>query len=206
LKNRIFQLRIISRMKRKAATMLGSSFRVILSASLLLAINHAGTSAEDLNPAQSENEIKATFLYNFANYIKWPDDVFEGPDDPLIMCVLGNNESIVTAFESMKNMKIKDRELKTHYCSSFDNVGECHILYICKPDNGDLAHILHSMKNKKVLTVSDIDGFAQHGGMIELINAKNKIRFAINIDASKSSGFEISSKLLRLAKIVKEKS
>jgi hypothetical protein len=56
-----------------------------------------------------------------------------------------------------------------------------------------------------MLTVSDIDEFAERGGMITLNKAKNKIRLEINLDAADHSGLKVSSKLLKIAKIIKGK-
>jgi hypothetical protein len=59
------------------------------------------------------------------------------------------------------------------------------------------------VKELPVLTVSDARGFAQAGGMIELYEDNGRMRFAINIDTLQKSGVKLSSRLLDLARIVK---
>ncbi len=54
------------------------------------------------------------------------------------------------------------------------------------------------------MTVGDVKGFAQLGGIINFIIVKNKVRFEINMKAAEEAGLKISSKLLRLARIVQE--
>lgn len=60
------------------------------------------------------------------------------------------------------------------------------------------------VRNWNALTISDIEGFAERGGVIGFIALENKIHFAINVDAAERMGLKISSQLLRLAKIVKD--
>ncbi len=45
--------------------------------------------------------------------------------------------------------------------------------------------------------------FANRGGIIKLFKAGTKIKFEVNIDAANAANLKISSKLLNLAKIVK---
>ena len=49
-----------------------------------------------------------------------------------------------------------------------------------------------------------MENFARKGGVVHLFAAGNKIRFAINVDAAERNGLQVSSKLLKLAKIVKD--
>lgn len=66
-----------------------------------------------------------------------------------------------------------------------------------------LTVILEAVKGSGVLTVADTEGFLDAGGMINLLlDPDRKICFEINLDATRQSGLEVSSKLLRLAKRV----
>ena len=49
--------------------------------------------------------------------------------------------------------------------------------------------------------MSDIEGFAELGGMIELFTEKSKVRMRINLEAVKAANLKISSKLLRVAEV-----
>jgi hypothetical protein len=53
-----------------------------------------------------------------------------------------------------------------------------------------------------VFTVADQEGFARAGGTANFFRADNRIRFEINPLAAKKAGLKISSRLLRLAKVV----
>ena len=61
-----------------------------------------------------------------------------------------------------------------------------------------------AIKTLPVLTVSDGKGFSQAGGIIELYVEGGRMRFAINVDAAERSGLRLSSRLLGLAKVVRD--
>jgi hypothetical protein len=66
------------------------------------------------------------------------------------------------------------------------------------------AERLGSLKTLPVLTVSDRKGFAESGGIIELYVDGGRVRFAINVDAVERSGLRLSSRLLGLAKVIRD--
>jgi hypothetical protein len=53
-----------------------------------------------------------------------------------------------------------------------------------------------------VLTVADIDGFLDEGGMIQFLFENDRVRFAIDVNAASRAKLKISSKLLSLAHVV----
>ncbi len=65
--------------------------------------------------------------------------------------------------------------------------------------------ILSKIKGLPILTVAESSNFCQSGGIVNFILVKNKVRFEINVDAAKRTGMKISSKLLKLSKIIKER-
>lgn len=79
---------------------------------------------------------------------------------------------------------------------------KCHVLFVGKSEDKQLVRILDRLRDWNVLTVSDIGDFAQRGGIIGLTKKEDKIHFEINLDASKMAGLRISSRLLKLARIV----
>ena len=64
--------------------------------------------------------------------------------------------------------------------------------------------MVDEMKGASILTVGDGEDFARGGGVIGLFIEDGRMRFAINSDAAQRAGLRLSSKLLSLAKIVKE--
>jgi len=75
----------------------------------------------------------------------------------------------------------------------------CHILFISNSEKGRLPQIIKQLSGSSVLTVGEMPGFTETGGMINFVLEGTKIRFQINNDAANSAGLKISSKLLNLS-------
>jgi hypothetical protein len=58
------------------------------------------------------------------------------------------------------------------------------------------------LKDRPILTVSEIEDSADRGVGVRFIMENNKIRLRINTDSLKESGLAMSSKILRLAELV----
>jgi len=79
----------------------------------------------------------------------------------------------------------------------------CQILYIAGSERGSYRSLEIITKKNPVLTISELAGFVQAGGIVELNDAKGKIQFDINLDVAFFNGLTISSRLLSLAHYIK---
>ncbi|MEO7767255.1 MAG: YfiR family protein, partial [Ferruginibacter sp.] len=80
-------------------------------------------------------------------------------------------------------------------------IDDCHILFIAQKETVEIQNVLEYVNNRSTLTVGDAANFTTIGGMIAFITVHNKIRFQVNVKATKAAELVISSKLLRLAEI-----
>lgn len=149
--------------------------------------------------------IKAAFLYNFAKFVEWPAESFKDDLSPLNLYVLGEDPFGAT-LDSIKDKTIRGRKLAIKRCNKIEEVEGCHILFVSASEKGNLRHILNALRNSNVLTVSEIEGFARLGGIINFIITKKRIHFEINPDEAQRSKLKISSQLLKLAHIVTSES
>ena len=151
---------------------------------------------------QREYEIKAAYLYNFINYINWPEEALPAAGGTITIGVIGQNP-FGSALAPLAGKRIKGRILAVKECASPADAANCQIVFISPSEKQRLPEILEGLKDAKVLSVSEIDGFAERGGMINFISDRNKVRFEINSEAARRTGLTISSELLKLARIVK---
>ena len=77
-----------------------------------------------------------------------------------------------------------------------------HILFISASEKKRLPQLLASLHGFSALTVADMDGFLEQGGMIQLFSENNRVRFDINVNAATRANLKLSSKLLSLARAV----
>jgi len=75
-------------------------------------------------------------------------------------------------------------------------------LYIGESGRQDFKRLLTLLEGEAVLTISDIPGFAEQGGMVEIKYHNKKLTFVVNLQAVERAGFYISAQLLQLGEIV----
>lgn len=175
-------------------------FAWLLALGLLLP--HTLFAAPELKSAKEE-EIKAAFLYNFTKFITWPTAVFTTPSSPFKSCLLIDH-SKGTVSDVFRGKQVADRSVEILSFDSMQDVGSCQILYIGDSDHETRARALAVVNGKPVLTIGVNKGFAQQGGMINFYIDDDRVLFEINVDAVNQAGLSASSRLLCLARIVKE--
>jgi hypothetical protein len=151
----------------------------------------------------SEYQIKAGFLYNFAKFIEWPAQAFPDAHAPITIGILGQDPFGDILDQAIKGQVINGRKLAIRRLKGIGDLKACHILFISSSEKKHLTHILEGLKASSVLTVGEIDGFTQRGGIIKFTVAESQVRLEINVDLAQQAGLKISAKLLALAKIVR---
>jgi hypothetical protein len=168
-----------------------------LVASVILLLSGLKLSAQ--TPTSPEYQVKAVFLFNFAQFVDWPPKAFPETQTPLVIGVLGEDPFGTYLDETVRGEKVKDRPLVVQRYRRVGEVKTCHVLFISRSETDRLEQIFANVKGRYILTVGDAEDFALRGGMIQLVTEKNKIRMRINLEAVKAAGLTISSKLLRVA-------
>ena len=149
--------------------------------------------------------VKAAFLFNFANFADWPADSLS-PGQGLSLCVVGDSAVADALNETIKGRTVKGHELTVEVLKADGKIRACHLLYASGFDMTRITQLMQALKGASVLTVSDSDRFAESGGIAQLIVENDRMRFAINAAAADRARIRLSSKLLNLARMVKDES
>ena len=159
-------------------------------------------------PAQlrpsSEYELKAAFLFNFAKFVDWPPNTFAGPDAPFLVCVLGTDPFGGTLDNALRGKVIAEHPAGVARLKRVSDISGCQILFVAASESHLLPEVLAKIRGQYVLVIGESDDFASSGGAIQFTLEENRVRFFINPDAADRAGLKISSKLLALAKIVRD--
>jgi hypothetical protein len=159
-------------------------------------------SANGQQTVLSEYEIKAAMLYNFAKFVEWPAGESRSSDVPLTVGVLGRDPFGAALDGIVREQNGVQRGVSVRRFSDLARLEFCHILFVSISEKERLPQILAAASQRNMLTVSDMDGFARAGGAIGFVLGDNRIGFEINPDAGRRASLAISSKLLRLARVV----
>ena len=148
----------------------------------------------------TETALKAAFIYNFAKFTEWPADVMPA-GKPLLICVLGD-----AAIAEALARAVKGRALAGHVPEVSQSApagpkpGACHILYLSAVTASQAATLVAALRDAPVLTISDVEGFTQLGGIAQFFFEGGQLRFTVNTESAKRARLLISSRLLVLAK------
>ncbi len=180
----------------------GTTFRLILC---LLAAG--GLSARQARPEEkppTEYELKAAFLHRFASFVTWPPAAFPEADTPVTIGILGKDPFGEILDRAVEGETVENRRFRIIRSGTIEKLKDCHILFVCASESERTIRILDGLAGLPVLTVGEFPRFAGDGGVVNFYLDGNKVRFEINPDAAHRAGLKISSKLLKLGKIVED--
>jgi hypothetical protein len=144
--------------------------------------------------ALPEYRIKAAFLYNFALFTEWPAEV----GSTLNLCVTGA-DPFGAELDPLQGKSVGERTLAVLRKAAGAPLGDCQIVFVASTSMGTLPRVLESLRGRPVLTVTESVGAARQGAALNLAVEQNKVSFEANLQAARSAGLNLSSKLLRLA-------
>ncbi len=159
----------------------------------------AGLLPSTCTAVQPEYQIKAAFLYKFLFFAQWPSSAESAPE--VVIGILGN-DLFNNAFEPVEGTLVDGLPLRIRRFPTdtpADRLKSCRVLFICSSAHYRTREIIARLADAPVLTVSEVNGFAEAGGMLNFIRVKDNLRFEVNQAAAKRSGITLRSKLLRIA-------
>ncbi|MFZ0724840.1 MAG: YfiR family protein [Desulfobacterales bacterium] len=151
----------------------------------------------------TEYDVKTGFIYNFANFVSWPPAAFKDKDDDLVLCLASDTPAADALFK-LNDQTIRGRRIRVIPYTQESCLDASHILYIATQDRNLVQKLLGMVQERSILTIGEIEGFTQMGGVINFFEDKNRLRFKVNIDAAKRAGLTMSSQLLGSAQIYRE--
>jgi hypothetical protein len=150
-----------------------------------------------------EYQVKAAFLYNFAKFVEWPALTFKTDQDPVRICVLGQDPFGSALGDAVGGKTVLGRPFALSDISSGGQVNDCQILFISASERKHLHSIFAELRTTGILTVGETDGFATEGGIVNFKLSGGRVHLEINVEAAGQAKLRINSSVLSLAQIVK---
>jgi hypothetical protein len=160
-----------------------------------------------LAPAPIEDEYyrKAALLSVFSEYIQWPEQSgMADKNSPFIIGVIGTNPfgEILQASFAQEENRIKNKQVKILFISKKEEINGCHILFISKSNEPQLAELMTFLKEKPIVTIAETKGFGKKGVMFNFFKSRGEIRFEINGASLRDSRLIVDSQLLSIGKVI----
>jgi hypothetical protein len=168
-----------------------------------------GLSLLEASPARAQSDnnprefrIKAAFLYNFVQFVRWPESAFLNASQPFYIGVLGSDPFGPALDETIRGAAINGHRLAVKRSKEIGPLMDCQMIFVGDSEASRVIGLLTQMDSRPILTVSDLDGFAREGGDIAFYLSADKVRFEVNPQEARRQGLSISSQMLSLGKIV----
>lgn len=149
---------------------------------------------------EKEYFYRAAILRQFFLYVKWAGDKEVSKLTEANICVLGNGPILKTKIffdETSKKTSTKYNLIKIG--ADLQTASQCHIVYVSSSEKKNASQIIEKLRGQAILTVSDLEDFAEQGGMISMVLVDNKLKNIVNKRALDASNMSASPDMLELA-------
>ncbi len=163
----------------------------------LAALLCAAPAAAQNSVRLAEQDIKAGLLYNFLRYTEWPAPA----SGAMVVCVYGR-DPFSGRLTPMSGRTVNRQAIRIRFIDAQAEIDGCSMLFVNAEERSDWPGLRTYLTRRHVLTVSDYDGFARAGGMIEFARANDRVAVRVNPGAAEAADLVIQERLLRLASIV----
>jgi hypothetical protein len=176
----------------------GLGFALVLAMFLTGALHNAKAAG-----GPDSDQLKAAYLFNFAKFVAWPEDRFDSDGSALVFCMVGDDPLNGALDKVTSGRSVQGRQIEIQNFATPASASTCHILFLGSGAvGGQPGDVLKNYNGGGVLTVGESEGFAKDGGVANFFVDGKKVRFEINKQAAQDQGLKISSRLLKLARIV----
>lgn len=167
---------------------------------LILAAVPAG--AQPLALSAQVYQVKAAFLYNFVRFVEWPAHNGDAKA-PIVIVVFGRDPFGPALDQAVWGKTINGRPLHVRRTRQASDVLPCHLVFVSAQERRRTPDLAKALEGAGVLTVGEAEDFLEQGGAVRFVMEDNRVRFVINLEAVRHSGLQISSRLLSLARVVR---
>ncbi len=143
---------------------------------------------------------KAKFATTLARFVTWPAAPSSGA---MRLCVLHQSPAIAAAFAAYEGGTVLGRKLEVVSNPTPSSTG-CDMLFVDSSLQRAAPRGADAAGEPSTLTVGAVDGFISRGGMVEIVNVNDTLRFDVNLPALRRAGLSLNSQALKLARQVRE--
>lgn len=153
--------------------------------------------------------VKAAMILNLIKFVGFADNGSSNSSSntsgvmPLQLCLLNKSEEVSRALSTLNGKVVQERPLNVKVLEPPETSSNCHILYV--PHDEAARFQSFDPASVTMMTISDIAGFAEHQGVVELhVEIGQRPAFLINLGAARKAHLKFPAQVLKLATMVYE--
>jgi hypothetical protein len=173
-----------------------------LRALLLLASLASPGAALGQGTNELEYAVKATYLYKFAPFVHWPENVLAAGAS-FDICVVGRDPFGALLDDAVRGEQVRGHPILVRRLPEISRGSGCEIVFAGGSSAQSIQEILDAVAGEPVLTVTDVALGRTANGIVHFVILDDRVRFEIDDRAAAENGLMISSKVLSLALAVR---
>jgi len=159
------------------------------------------TQVADVYASDREIALKSGLIFNFAVYSK--GEWFDTEKHKNYLICSPDKDFVRVARQTLKNKKVRNSHVLVQQTSIANlHSHHCNSIFFSANTKIDLQYDPLTHNFLGAMLIGESDGFIEHGGHINFFLAGGKVRFEIDPLGLRKSSIEVSSKVIRLGKVV----
>ena len=157
--------------------------------------------------------VKAAYLYHLARLTTWPQASFADNADSLRICIVGeDSHDLVGLFHGAgHDLRAGQHPLSIErldpdlYAGDPTVLDSFHVVFFTEDCQDFAFQLLADGISADVLTVGEIDGFCEGGGMVGFEIGDGRVRLEVNRDAVRTAELQLSAEFMQHAVLVESR-
>jgi len=180
--------------RRRPGHYLQNGFSLVLSLCCALFISVAHSSHR-----YNELDLKTAYIFNFMKFVEWPQEQ-SGALNQINICAY-SSDPMLPLFKKLESKQVRNLKIVTQVYDSVADINRCQLIYLDVISADKRAEILEATENKPILTIGHEGRYNDDDEIITFFPENDRLRFDINYRQAQQRGLQISSRLLRLARV-----
>lgn len=153
--------------------------------------------------AVDEDELKAAIILNIMTFVDWPADASPSAGGSWVLCV-GSRSALAPALKVLEGRPVHNGRLLVRDVQPGAVTPPCHALFVEARDGLHAANPAQPGTLASLLVISDDAVLPSPAASVILRAVGSRLGFDVNLHAAREARLQLSSKLIRLAKVVKQ--
>jgi hypothetical protein len=150
--------------------------------------------------SMEENEAKTALLLKILPFVKWPVEA----NHELVIGFVGADAASYAMHRLGTDKDVNGKHIIVRRLEPDGDLKSCQVLYIGASQAKNMTSLLDRVRGSGILTVGEMEGFGQRGGVVNLLLNNGRIRFEVNPNSAERAHLQISSRILSLATLVSD--
>ncbi len=151
----------------------------------------------------AEPELKAAIVYNLLLFTEWPPEHQPNVASPLILCIRAGSD-LVTPLERLAARGMAGVPIELRQLGNSTELRRCHAVFADGSNTHRIELRRRVASGGATVWIADETEIAAVDVGIQLLRNGAKLAFEVNLIALRQAGVQVSSKLLRLARAVRQ--